>query len=137
MKQPSLKKEAPTAPPSVAASEKKGNDRPTEKERKKDIPAPRMQFDDKSRVEKAKKRAVVNQTEARNRVELFRHLPQYEHGTQLPDLQSKMFQLDPVHPAVYKVHIWGILLALFFLNSCLTTSCFPCIRHSLLRSENE
>ncbi|GMY24431.1 isoform 3 of translation initiation factor eif-2b subunit delta [Fagus crenata] len=62
-----------------------------------------MQYDDKSRVEKAKRRAVVKQTEARNRVELFRHLPQYEHGTQLPDLESKFFQLDPVHPAVYKV----------------------------------
>uniref|UniRef100_A0A5B6YW58 Translation initiation factor eIF2B subunit delta n=1 Tax=Davidia involucrata TaxID=16924 RepID=A0A5B6YW58_DAVIN len=73
------------------------------KDRKKDAPHPRMQFDDKSRVEKAKKRAVVKQTEARNRVELFRHLPQYEHGTRLPDLESKFFQLDPVHPTVYKV----------------------------------
>ena len=62
-----------------------------------------MQFDDKNRVEKAKKRAVFHQTEARNRVELFRHLPQYEHGTQLPDLQSKFFQLEPMHPAIYKV----------------------------------
>ncbi|XP_021760026.1 translation initiation factor eIF-2B subunit delta-like isoform X1 [Chenopodium quinoa] len=88
---------------SVAASEKKGVDRQSEKERKKDVPHPRMQFDDKTRVEKAKKRAVVNQTEARNRVELFRHLPQYEHGTQLPDLESKFFQLEPMHPAVYKV----------------------------------
>ncbi|OAY57045.1 translation initiation factor eIF-2B subunit delta [Manihot esculenta] len=87
----------------VAASEKKGSDRPPEKDRKKDVPQPRMQYDDKSRVEKAKKRAVVKQTEARNRVELFRHLPQYEHGTQLPDLESKFFQLDPMHPAVYKV----------------------------------
>lgn len=87
----------------VAASEKKGGDRPPEKDRKKDVPHPRMQYDDKSRVEKAKRRAVVKQTEARNRVELFRHLPQYEHGTQLPDLESKFFQLDPVHPAIYKV----------------------------------
>lgn len=88
---------------SVAASEKKVADRPVEKDRKKDVPQPRMQYDDRSRVEKAKRRAVVYQTEARNRVELFRHLPQYEHGTQLPDLESKFFQLDPVHPAVYKV----------------------------------
>ena len=88
---------------SVAASEKKFADRPPEKDRKKDVPQPRMQYDDKSRVEKLKRRAVVNQTEARNRVELFRHLPQYEHGTQLPDLESKFFQLEPVHPAVYKV----------------------------------
>ncbi|XP_048435026.1 LOW QUALITY PROTEIN: translation initiation factor eIF-2B subunit delta [Pyrus x bretschneideri] len=94
---------------SVAVSEKKGggggggNERPPEKERKKEVPHPRMQYDDKSRVEKAKRRSVVKQTEARNRVELFRHLPQYEHGTQLPDLESKFFQLDPVHPAVYKV----------------------------------
>lgn len=91
---------------SVAASEKKGGDRPTEKDRKKDVPHPRMQYDDKSRVEKAKRRAVVKQTEARNRVELFRHLPQYEHGTQLPDLEAKFFQLDPMHPAVYKVFIF-------------------------------
>lgn len=98
----------PPAPPSLAASEKKGIDRPPEKERKKDVPAPRMQFDDKSRVEKAKKRALVNQTEVRNRVELFRHLPQYEHGTQLPELKSKLFQLDPTHPAVYKVFCLGL-----------------------------
>ncbi|XP_043692669.1 translation initiation factor eIF-2B subunit delta-like [Telopea speciosissima] len=88
---------------SVAVSEKKGGDRPSEKDRKKDVPPPRMQFDDKQRVEKAKRRAVVKQTEARNRVELFRHLPQYEHGTQLPDLESKFFLLDPMHPAIYKV----------------------------------
>ncbi|MBA0672353.1 hypothetical protein Goklo_029672, partial [Gossypium klotzschianum] len=87
----------------VAASEKKGCDRAPEKDRKKDAPHPRMQYDDKSRVEKAKKRAVVKKTEARNRVELFRHLPQYEHGTQLPDLETKFFELDPMHPAVYKV----------------------------------
>ncbi|KDP32928.1 hypothetical protein JCGZ_12959 [Jatropha curcas] len=87
----------------VVASEKKGGDRPPEKDRKKDVPQPRMQYDDKSRVDKAKKRAVVKQTEARSRVELFRHLPQYERGTQLPDLESKFFQLDPMHPAVYKV----------------------------------
>ncbi|XP_050381032.1 uncharacterized protein LOC126798191 isoform X2 [Argentina anserina] len=91
--------------PTVAASEKKvgGGERAVEKERKKEVPAPRMQYDDTSRVEKAKRRSVVKQTEARNRVELFRHLPQYEHGTQLPDLESRFFQLDPVHPAVYKV----------------------------------
>ncbi|XP_062150528.1 uncharacterized protein LOC133859215 isoform X2 [Alnus glutinosa] len=98
-KPPSQKNDSAT----VAASEKKGGDRPPEKDRKKDVPHPRMQYDDKSRVEKAKRRAVVKQTEARNRVELFRHLPQYEHGTQLPDLETKFFQLDPVHPAIYKV----------------------------------
>lgn len=103
LKQPSLKKDAPPVASSIAASDKKGGDRPPEKERKKDVPPPRMQFDDKSRVEKAKRRAVIIKTEARNRVELFRHLPQYEHGTQLPDLESRFFQLDPVHPAVYKV----------------------------------
>ncbi|KAK8555649.1 hypothetical protein V6N13_046176 [Hibiscus sabdariffa] len=86
-----------------AASEKKVGDRAPEKDRKKDAPHPRMQYDDTSRVEKAKKRAVVKQTEVRNRVELFRHLPQYEHGTQLPDLETKFFELDPMHPAVYKV----------------------------------
>lgn len=101
--QPVQKKDAPPPASSIAASDRKGGERSMEKERRKDIPAPRMQFDDRSRVEKAKKRAVVNQSEARNRVELFRHLPQYEHGTQLPDLESKFFQLDPMHPAVYKV----------------------------------
>ncbi|XP_004299243.1 PREDICTED: translation initiation factor eIF-2B subunit delta [Fragaria vesca subsp. vesca] len=95
------KKETTAVASSVVASEKKGGDRPTD--RRKDVPPPRMQFDDKSRVEKAKKRSVVNQTEAKNRVELFRHLPQYEQGTQLPDLESKFFQLDPMHPAIYKV----------------------------------
>ncbi|KVH92108.1 Initiation factor 2B-related protein [Cynara cardunculus var. scolymus] len=88
---------------SVAASEKRGGERMTDKDRKKDVPHPRMQFDDTSRVEKAKKRAVVKQTEVRNRVELFRHLPQYEHGTRLPDLEKKFFRLNSVHPAVYKV----------------------------------
>ncbi|KAH6806472.1 NagB/RpiA/CoA transferase-like superfamily protein [Perilla frutescens var. frutescens] len=88
---------------SVAASEKKSVDRQADKDRKKDVPHPRMQFDDENRVEKAKKRSVVKQAEARNRVELFRHLPQYEHGTRLTDLESKFFQLGPVHPAVYKV----------------------------------
>ncbi|KAG2307486.1 hypothetical protein Bca4012_083497 [Brassica carinata] len=83
-------------------SEKKAGGQ-SEKDRKKDAPHPRMQYDDESRVVKAKRRAVVKQTEAKYRVELFRHLPQYEHGTQLPDLQTKFFQLDPMHPAVYKV----------------------------------
>lgn len=103
---------------SVAASEKKGGDRPPEKDRKKDVPQPRLQYDDKSRVEKAKRRAVVKQTEAKNRVELFRHLPQYEHGSQLPDLEAKFFQLGPVHPAVYKVAMLFhclILLQFIFL----------------------
>ncbi|XAR51268.1 hypothetical protein NMG60_11005849 [Bertholletia excelsa] len=103
MKHPLQKKDGPTVASSTAASEKKGGDRPPEKDRKKDVPAPRMQFDDESRVEKAKKRAVVKQTAARNRVELFRHLPQYELGTLLPDLEAKFFQLDQMHPAVYKV----------------------------------
>ncbi|KAL4036116.1 hypothetical protein IC575_004840 [Cucumis melo] len=102
VKQPAAMKDS-TAAPSVAPTDKRGGDRTLDKERKKDAPPPRLQFDDKSRVEKAKKRAVFNQTEARNRVELFRHLPQYEQGTQLPDLVSKFFQLDSIHPAVYKV----------------------------------
>ncbi|KAJ8567187.1 hypothetical protein K7X08_019395 [Anisodus acutangulus] len=91
--------------PPVAAPDKKGSDRATDKDRKKDVPHSQMQFDDKSRVEKAKKRSVVKQTEAKNRVELFRHLPQYKHGTRLPELESKFFQLDPVHPAVFKVEV--------------------------------
>lgn len=106
VKQPKQKKDAP-----VASSEKKGGDRPSEKDRKKDVPPPRMQFDDKNRVEKAKKRSVVKQIEARNRVEFFLHLPQYERGTQLPDLETKYFQSDHIHPAVYKVllHIINII----------------------------
>ncbi|CAN1267008.1 Translation initiation factor eIF-2B subunit delta [Linum perenne] len=96
------KKDASQAAPSVAASERKGSERSQEKERRKDVPPPRMQYDDKDRVEKAKRRSVVNQTEARNRVELFRHLPQYEHGTQLADLEAKLLQ-HPMHPAIYKV----------------------------------
>lgn len=99
MKSPSRQKDNA----STALSEKTGVDRAVEKDRKKDVPQPRMQFDDKSRVEKAKRRSVVKQTEAKNIVELFRHLPQYEHGTQLPELESRFFQLDPMHPAVYKV----------------------------------
>lgn len=102
-KQATQKKDAPPITSSTVASEKKGGNRQPDKDKKKDAPPPRMQFDDKSRVEKAKRRSVVNQTEARSRVELFRHLPQYERGTQLPDLESKFFQLDPMHPAIYKV----------------------------------
>ncbi|KAG9136032.1 hypothetical protein Leryth_022472 [Lithospermum erythrorhizon] len=83
--------------------DKKGGERAADKERKKDTPAPRLQFDDKSRVEKAKRRSLVKQTEAQNRVGLFLHLPQYEHGTQLPDLESRFFQLDPIHPSIHKV----------------------------------
>uniref|UniRef100_A0A2P2KVU6 Uncharacterized protein n=1 Tax=Rhizophora mucronata TaxID=61149 RepID=A0A2P2KVU6_RHIMU len=104
--QPSQSKETALAAVSIVGSDRKGGDRLPEKERKKDAPPPRMQFDDKNRVEKAKRRALVNQTEARNRVELFRHLPQYEHGTQLPDLESKFFQLEVMHPAVYKVLLY-------------------------------
>lgn len=102
MKQPSHRKD-PTSVAPTAASEKKGGDHLPDKERRKDVPPPRMQFDDKNRVEKAKKRALFYQTEAKNRVELFRHLPQYEHGTQLPDLESKFFKLESINPAVYKV----------------------------------
>ncbi|KAL9261021.1 Translation initiation factor eIF2B subunit delta-like protein [Drosera capensis] len=102
-KQPKTAKTLNKDTASVVASEKKSSDHQSEKDRKKDVPHPRMQFDDISRVEKAKKRAVVKKTEAKNRVELFRHLPQYEHGTQLPDLELKFFQLDQMHPAVYKV----------------------------------
>ncbi|XP_023767058.1 uncharacterized protein LOC111915648 isoform X2 [Lactuca sativa] len=104
VRQPNQKKESgPLLVSSTLVNEKKGSEKAVEKDRKKEMPPPRMQFDDKNRVEKAKKRSVVKQTEARNRVELFRHLPQYERGNQLSDLESKFFQLDHVHPAVYKV----------------------------------
>ncbi|XP_012699802.1 translation initiation factor eIF-2B subunit delta [Setaria italica] len=98
----SLKKDVTQVNPPVA-SDKKTDECPPDKDRKKDLPQPRMQFDDVHRVVKAKKRSVVNQSEAQNRVELFRHLPQYAHGTQLPDLESKFFQPDLMHPSVYKV----------------------------------
>lgn len=102
-KQPPQKKDGGPMMSSVATSETKGGDRPPEKDRRKDVPAPRMQFDDKNRVEKAKNHALVKKSEVRNRVELFRHLPQYEQVTQLPDLESRFFHLDTMHPAVYKV----------------------------------
>lgn len=87
------------------ASERKGADKPSEKEKKMEAPAPRLQFDDKERVAKAKRRSMVEQTETKNRVELFRHLPQFVYGTQLPILEAKFFQDCSVHPhpAVYKV----------------------------------
>ncbi|KAL2629574.1 hypothetical protein R1flu_014260 [Riccia fluitans] len=86
---------------SVTWSSEKG----PEKEKKKDVPAPRMHYDDAERVAKAKKRSLVEQTETKNRVELFRHLPQFVHGTQLPSLESKFFLDEAMHPhpAVYKV----------------------------------
>lgn len=87
----------------MASFEKTIGNRPPEKDRKKDVPPSRMQFDDKSRVDKAKKHSVVKQVEARNRVDYFMHLPQYERGTQHPDLETKFFQLNHIHPAVYKV----------------------------------
>ncbi|GMI75484.1 hypothetical protein like AT5G38640 [Hibiscus trionum] len=103
MKQPPQKKDGPPVASSVAASERIGVDRPVEKERKKDLPPPRMQFDDASRVGKAKRRSVLNQPETRNRVELFRHLPPHKNGSQLPYLESKFFELHDMHPSVYKV----------------------------------
>ncbi|XVF12352.1 hypothetical protein REPUB_Repub08aG0109700 [Reevesia pubescens] len=103
VKQPPQKKDGPRVASSIAASERIGVDRPAEKERKKDVPPPRMQFDDVSRVGKAKRRSVLNQPEARHRVELFRHLPPHKNGTQLPYLESKFFELHEKHPTVYKV----------------------------------
>ncbi|XP_076922826.1 translation initiation factor eIF2B subunit delta-like [Bidens hawaiensis] len=103
-KQANHKKDVSQPPaPSVVHEKKGGDNKPPEKDRKKDMPPPRMQFDDKTRVEKAKKRSVIKQTEARNRVELFRHLPQYERGNQLSDLGSSFFQIDDVHSSVYKI----------------------------------
>ncbi|KAK9080358.1 hypothetical protein SSX86_000116 [Deinandra increscens subsp. villosa] len=103
VKQANQKNDVSQLASSSVVHEKKGGDKPPIKDRKKEMPRTRMQFDDKSRVEKAQKRSVIKQTEARNRVELFRHLPQYERGNQLSDLGSSFFQIDDVHPAVYKV----------------------------------
>jgi len=87
------------------SSERKVTEKSGEKEKKKEIPAPRLQFDDKERVAKAKRRSLVEQTETKNRVELFRRLPQFVYGTQLPSLEAKFFQDDTTHPhsAVYQV----------------------------------
>lgn len=116
-KQANQKKDVSQQPASSVVHEKKGGDnKPPEKDRKKDMPPPRMQFDDKTRVEKAKKRSVIKQTEARNRVELFRHLPQYERGNQLADLGSSFFQIDDVHPSVYKVCNVNFFIIVF--NHC-------------------
>ena len=105
-KQSSQKKGGPSCVSPVATDKNAGN-RPLDKDRKMDAPSPRMQFDDKSRLEKARRCAVVNPTESRNKVELFQHLPQYEYGTQLPNLESKFFQIGSVHPAVFEVLFFG------------------------------
>lgn len=102
MKQAVHKKDIPQLS-STPTSLKKIGDRFTEKERKKDVPPPRMQFDDTNRVEKSKRRSLIKKNETINRVELFRHLPQYDYGTQLPDLALRVFELEPMHPAVLKV----------------------------------
>ncbi|XP_010461722.1 PREDICTED: probable translation initiation factor eIF-2B subunit delta [Camelina sativa] len=98
-KKPQPKKERP--PISSSVSEKTAV--AVEKEKRMDVPQTQMQYDDKSRVDKAKRRAVVEQTETKNKVELFLHLPQYERGSQLPNLSSNFFTLDTIHHAVYKV----------------------------------
>ncbi|KAJ0230759.1 NagB/RpiA/CoA transferase-like superfamily protein [Hirschfeldia incana] len=98
-KQPQPKKEIPQVASSL--SEKRAVS--IEKERRMDVPQTQMQYDDKSRVDKAKRRSVVEQTESKNKVELFLHLPQYERGNQLPNLSSNIFTLDTIHHAVYKV----------------------------------
>ncbi|KAL6623402.1 hypothetical protein ACP70R_033281 [Stipagrostis hirtigluma subsp. patula] len=90
----SLKKDVTQGNPPLA-SDKKTGECPPDRDRKKDVP--------QARVVKAKRRSVVNQLEAQNAVELFRHLPQDSHGTQLPDFEAKYFQPDLMHPSVYKV----------------------------------
>uniref|UniRef100_A0A0D9Y1H9 Translation initiation factor eIF2B subunit delta n=1 Tax=Leersia perrieri TaxID=77586 RepID=A0A0D9Y1H9_9ORYZ len=112
-----LSKHLPQTMPPVA-SDKKTSERPPDRDKKKDVPPPRIQFDDAHRVEKAKKRSLVNQAEAQNRVELFRHLPQYAHGNQLPDLESKNFHLYPVHPSVYKVGLQYLSGVISSSNVC-------------------
>eukprot|EP00270_Netrium_digitus_P018577 TRINITY_DN7085_c0_g1_i2.p1 TRINITY_DN7085_c0_g1~~TRINITY_DN7085_c0_g1_i2.p1 ORF type:complete len:837 (+),score=273.79 TRINITY_DN7085_c0_g1_i2:62-2512(+) len=68
-------------------------------------PKPQLQFDDEARVAKARRRQFVEQTEVKNRVELFRHLPQFVHTAQLPALENVFFSSDASrpHPAVYQV----------------------------------
>ncbi|XP_027917523.1 translation initiation factor eIF-2B subunit delta-like isoform X2 [Vigna unguiculata] len=98
-KQSSQKKTGPSSP---VAADKNPGDRPLDKDRKKDAPHPRKQVDDETRMEKARRRAVGNPTESRTRVELFQHLPQYEHRTKLSNLESKFFHLGLVHPSVFE-----------------------------------
>ncbi|CAN8321031.1 unnamed protein product [Cochlearia groenlandica] len=98
-KQPQPKKEALP----IASSVSENKSVVVERERKMEVPQTQMQYDDKNRVEKAKKRALVEQTDSKNKVELFLHLPQYERGNQLPSLSSNIFSLDAIHHAVYKV----------------------------------
>jgi len=103
-KQSSQKKTGPSSP---VAADKNPGDRPLDKDRKKDAPHPRKQVDDETRMEKARRRAVGNPTESRTRVELFQHLPQYEHRTKLSNLESKFFHLGLVHPSVFEVLFWN------------------------------
>ncbi|XP_020227539.1 translation initiation factor eIF-2B subunit delta [Cajanus cajan] len=101
-KQSSEKKGGPPCA-SPGDTDMKAGDRSLEKDRKKDAPPPQIQFGSKSQMERARKRGVVNPTESGNGVELFQHLPQYEHRTQLSNLESKFFHNDLVHPAVLEV----------------------------------
>jgi translation initiation factor eIF-2B subunit delta len=100
-----LKKDVMTQNNPPDASDNRTGERHPERDQKKDAPQPRMQFDDAHRVEKAKRRSVVNQSETQKRVEFFRHLPPYTPSTLLSDLESKSFLLDAIHPSIYKVRI--------------------------------
>ncbi|KAL6847191.1 hypothetical protein ACP4OV_023044 [Aristida adscensionis] len=98
----SLKKDATQVKPPVASGKKTG-ECPPDRDIKQSVTQSGMQIDSVNRKVKAKRHSVVNQSEAQNTVELFRHLPQYAHGTQLSDLESKYFQSGLIHPSVYKV----------------------------------
>jgi hypothetical protein len=112
-----LKKDDMTQNNPPDASDKRTGERHPERDRKKDALQPRMQFDNAHRVEKAKKRSVVNQSETQKGVELFRHLPPYTCGTLLSDLESKSFLLGAIHPSVYKVRIkYNIAIFMCFCN---------------------
>ncbi|ERN03473.1 hypothetical protein AMTR_s00003p00268020 [Amborella trichopoda] len=103
-KPPPQKKDGAPGASSGATSEKKGVDRPPERKGRKMfvLLVCNLMI---HRVEKTKRRALVKPTETKNRVELFRHLPQYVHGAQLTVLESKFFEVDQMHPhpAVYRV----------------------------------
>jgi translation initiation factor eIF-2B subunit delta len=100
-----LKKDAMTQNNPPDASDKRTGERHPERDQKKDAPQPRMQIDDAHRVEKAKRRSVVSQSETQKRVEFFRHLPPYTPSTLLSDIESKSFLLEAIRPSIYKVHI--------------------------------
>lgn len=68
-------------------------------------PGVAMQYDDKKRLEKRNKRSVVERVEAPKAVEMFAHLPQYEHWALQERLQKAQFDTSALHPAIMQLGI--------------------------------